>query len=367
MQALNLHGKVSLFPEKIERWNLVLGIIFLVPVIYLFCLHSGPPTDAARFYARMIVGTVFLNSAHSGFSLLMLFLVPEFREWALHKAAGKKFRRAVFIALFILGILLFGVLYRAQPFTLHEDWLHIGLLMLVLIQGAHITGQFRGLAALYNHEAEKQLSFTAQELEKKRRHDRIEGKLFSALIAHAMLVAYLSFDKGINNKYPWAFSFAIGLGIILSLGLLLNAQLTPKSAQSNKRIYLLRTLFAPMIVGSFWARTALKAIHGTEYFFVFLQVRRNSRWQISALAFTLITLAIGVTVFAMTLPINNPTWFDHWWKEILVCTYVMQFFFEYTHYYLDSILFRFRDPELRRHIGPLLAAPKFRATEPVTS
>ena len=154
------------------------------------------------------------------------------------------------------------------------------------------------------------------------------------------------------------------LAVILAFfAIIKSALMRPEIFKTNKPIYLLRLLIFPFVAFSFAASCILTIMHGVEYVCVFNKMNSRSNQPESNRMQVLITAVILLFIYGLLV-----FWVESKKSilpngEVQIIEPTAQFFsiltigLVYTHYYLDRIIFRMRDPVTRELVGPLLVSP----------
>ncbi len=136
----------------------------------------------------------------------------------------------------------------------------------------------------------------------------------------------------------------------------------PGSGKTFKPVFLLRLVFFPLGVWSPIYAMGVPCFHGVEYTFMFKKMWRKSglspersRWLLfsvvlpAAALVGLLSVARTERGFGAALRGEFP---HHavWISAVAALSLSLN----YLHFYLDGVLFRMKDPEIRRVVGPLI-------------
>jgi hypothetical protein len=352
MAEAKLGSRVAIFRGSLERFNLWLAFAFLPWVIFdLF--HPMDRTSEAKGILNLIAAFVFLDCVHAVFTFALLLLLPEFQSWANSRIRSVRLTWGQIASLGMIITLIFGLLFHpAFSRRLAADWSRILFIPFVTLQGIHALGQVRGLSAMYNVRGHAALEYTNEERTKIQRHERIERKLFQSITLVLIGVAVLSFWSNLTLGWLSIRSIAIGL----SAALVLNAFLTPKSNCSNKRSFIWRVFFITLSVGGFSpaAGLASRSLHGIEYFCVCEKLASNSKRRFSNSVLIGLFVMMFIVAAISYFPISREVITFQLSKPIYRICFALAFFRTYAHYFLDAILFRFQNADVKRTVGPLL-------------
>lgn len=345
-----------IFDPPMEKANLIISLLF-IPWAAFDLFYPITVKSELGFWGQWIVAYVFMNSTHGALTFVMMASMPEFGAWAKTRTRWLKIRRGHLAAIALSGIFLFG-LYRAltTSFAPAREWILYLFLPLLYLRATHILWQIRGLAAMYNHNALMAQIWSADELTRVRRHWDIERKLFGGLALTLVLTLLLALQPrmpilpgfiGKNIDYLWTLRVAFALGIII------NAHLTPRSELSNKTLFLFRTIYVAFgfsLINAY----ACRSLHGVEYLGLYQKMRTRSAWKPSAwMAYAI--PAVSFTIAALLhLSYNFRWWLEPMLGNIALVFAAIYFLFEYGHFFVDAIIFRFRNPDIRKTIAPLV-------------
>lgn len=336
----------ALFSPVAEAINLGLPFAFAVAVLAAKLVHYEPgPID--NILLGKVTAYFFLNTTHVVFTFLMFLFLPEART-LLVGAVRRRARWPFVAAAFVLALMAFGYQRDANVFALDAFWSRVVFALLLGISYQHILAQMFGFSMLYNTVSRNELG---PEPEKVARLQGYERRCFQVLL---WLVPTLNpFVQTWQNPIA---HLLFPLEGALATGIVWNAWHLHKLRPSKKFIYLCRLpfwLFAgPYIFGDL----IIRSLHGIEYLFITRQMLGASskkRGPAFMTAFWFGSCVIYPMLFYSL--IGSRGWLPHmgFWSFTPVLFAIVPFL-EYVHYYLDGIIFRFKDFEVRRLIGPLL-------------
>jgi hypothetical protein len=349
--------KIALFSPKIEALNLYFPLFFIVVMIWeLVTLHEF--TNPEKNYGTFISKILFFNHIHTYFSLALVLLSPEIRGWFSRKNGTDRLFLLKFIGLF----LFFFVLFRwIEPFLRQQggySWALAAILAWVIFaEFHHSLYQSLGLSLSYIRKFELDPDKNFSNLAKLRRLERAERLLCrSILILKIAMILLLGFQIS-NLKF---FYLCLG-GIALCVSGLFAIGLSYPNAMINKKIFMVRYIFYPLMPFSYIASFAWSSLHGVEYFCTFRQmqeqsIRRSNLKRTSILVYS----SLIVLLFSLLAIVGRSE--AHYWIEPVFVDFPsltaylgsMAIAGSYAHYYLDSLMFRMSDPTTRNSVGPLL-------------
>lgn len=336
-----------IFRPRYERaYFVILAISLSIVVAKLFGLIQLPSLQVN--WVKLAVYFLFFNYLHTVLTFVGLALLPELRSWLKTQFRP---RRLVVPAIVVAGILYASVQFR----TLNPDDLSDLFLLSIfsLLISIHNLGQTKGLSLMYNRSIYPRL--TDAEKAQQRKVENTERRLFNVLLLFQGGVAVQTvFFKDLLSPDMIIFFFEI-FGLV-TLALVLNAVRYPGVLRTNKLIFLqgvwffaLRAL-APVIM------IFQMALHGLEYVFLGDVALQRTRVK---MGFKWIALGISLLILGTVLKAFDPRVFDSNWKYVnhsfLRVMAAISILFEFLHYYIDSILFKFNDPVVRENVSPLFS------------
>lgn len=298
----------------------------------------------------LVVEYFFANSLHTAVTLILLFGLPEMYLWRRDKFANTRWSNQTIV---LLGFSIIFVMAILQTTSFKDQFFVEKIFyLLVYLRSIHVTAQFRGLSSLYNQRAKANLVFSPMELKKFQRHERIEKALFQTLQLCAVII---SFSLVIPYQVDRWFLY---LGLTVASGILINGLLFPKASLSNKSIFQLRVFFVPLLLTGFlpfyWI---LAVVHGTEYMLLSFGMLKRSQAPFAkslprVLGIYTVFLAVAAVGF-MPVHFQQISWmiFD---AHFITGLLWVQFVIEFGHYFIDALIFRFRDPSVVRSVGKLI-------------
>jgi hypothetical protein len=345
-QAVRLEGRnesmenTRIFSRRLEK-------IFQIVVIFFAILMCGeifglfPWLSASTSLMDLLVGFIFLNSVHTIFTAIMLFSFPEFQAWLKATLSSPKA-----ISLFLaLSVIVYAAVVQMSQLSAWQVTLVFGTV--VALKGIHNVAQFKGLSLLYN-ELHSAILSPAQKL-KQKQVETVERRLLSTFVFNVFLcIGLIKLNLSYGSHLKWTM-----LGFLLfhfSL-IFLNALRYPQIRASNKLFYLLSGVFFPLGMAFPLAVLMQRALHGIEYGFLFAGLVKQSSLQ-KTLFWGLTTSAIilGWVFLLLTAKGWGPQdWATRYSGPLLAIGFIVEF----SHYYLDGLIFKFSDPVVALHLKAL--------------
>jgi hypothetical protein len=343
--------KATLFHPVAERINLGLPMIFGVAFLIATSLHYRP-TTSDDYLLQNAVGFFFLNTTHVSFTFLMFLLLPEARQ-LLKESIQRRRAWPYLVVTFTIALLLYNLAIGYKYFAIYPPLNKFIVLALFGLANHHMVAQIYGLSMLYNGVSEPLPSTTAATLVRLGRLKALERGLFRVLLPTVLVVPFV-FGMHIPHVYTGALYF---FHRALIFGILGTSWFIGRICPSGKFIYLTRLLiwaFVPYL----FSDLIMRSLHGVEYLFITDKMitsstRTKSRRRTAS--FWLGSIIGYPFLFYVSL---------HYWQwlpdggvlslSVLPILFALLPFLQYVHYYLDSVLFRFKDSNVRRLVGPLL-------------
>lgn len=370
--------KVKLFKDRDEAIN-VYGLIFFIPFIFIelftqtalktyenagnflsiITLVMQPMFRGYSHWGNFIVGFIFLNVTHIIFTYIACAELGVFKRFLTDKLK--------YLNLYILiglSIIFFGYSfithYIQTDAALYEQYKDIfalrHLILLAFIYGAfHVRKQTMGFFLLYNQKLRSTFQLTEEESKKVTRLEKIERLLFIPIVWHPFLAVLVIFFE--NEAKVMYGSFIRFLPLLPALGLIAISRMYPYAKQSNKFLFSLRIIFAGLAPYSFVAGLLERAHHGIEYYYIIKDFYGK--------VFGGLTKAFYIGGFLYAAIASFTPYTDSFFRLLYEKPSEMGFFMftvswivpalHLLHFYFDGVLFRFKDPLVRKHILPLLS------------
>ncbi|MBP7843477.1 MAG: hypothetical protein KA116_01560 [Proteobacteria bacterium] len=361
----NISQEKSLFRKNLETLLLSFPLLLLLGVAIEVILGPFWPQGMTHYHrwVRFLVNVVCLNGIHIIFTFVMIGQLPELQNWARKKSPH------IWTYIWLgVGTLASIIAFSGSYFKVESPLRSLGAQLLfiaaIILPSYHNVWQIRGLALSYRQKE----THSAEARHKIIFYDKL---FYYALFASYCLLLLSMFGWTLpwsQNFHPlwtqlsesgWLFKIkqiATLLCAFCAAGLLWRALRNPQKNKSNLTLYLLRLLLFPLSAYSYIALMGVLASHGIEYFVVFKQMIHNSKAsQQNKKELYQLTLSASFFVFVCSIPgifLANTTQPALW----IILLSALGTGINFTHYYLDRILFKMRDPITREHTGPLLTA-----------
>jgi|GEM_PF-4331890 len=335
----------QLFSKRLEKTYLfvILPAFFLVWLAVIFGFIR-PLTFNEKwdfFFAKYVA----LNFTHTLMSFVIILLMPEGRAW--FKEDFKTKRRYLFVGVAIL-ILIGGILKAIHGSRAAGPGKFLIKFISILLFSVHTVEQTKGLALLYNRKDE--LRLPSDEKAKLLRLEKIERILFSILVKAVFLQFILASMRLTSFEVNVAATCVFSTLVFAIIGIAIQQT---KITRSNKSWFVTSLLFLAALPISTTATLLYRSLHGIEFGFLTHKIWSRSRIaQMTMLAYVVAAAAIIFSVGNMyERSFLSSSYLGHSAIQTLI---VINFFIEYMHYFIDSRIFRFRDPLVRKHIMPLV-------------
>ncbi len=317
----------------------------------------------------LLTTLIFADSFHVVFTFVLLATVPELKQWAQKSESKAKtgwlkglgpWGQALLIGLVLAGLLLImkGLPISASLKGMATIWLFFELFG----PAQHTVAQMRGISLCYNSSLRRKIKFTDDDNIVARQVERIERFLFNFLFAGEVLFWIPKIFLKDNFEIPGIDSIQ-NLGALFivcsSLGILWNGRRYPHQDKSNKFSFLVRVLLFPLKMVNMVGSLFIRAAHGTEYLAIYRRMVNGSKMEVAkkkkifliSIFVSLCYLVPYLTGWVIQIP-ETMSWTisDRLMVTALLGTFVIRF----THYYLDSVMFKMSDPNTRFTMAPLL-------------
>lgn len=339
--------RVYIFKPQYERLYLGLVAFSLIFCAANFVTGFGKESLGTE-WMRFFVYFLCFNYLHVILTFVGLAALPEMRKWLRHQLSLPRF--------FFFGSVVAIVLYIGAVRFVNIDKATVSGELLIgiyaLLVSMHNISQTKGLSLLYNRLVKP--SLTAEEAQKAKRIETFERIGFNAMLVFNFAYILIRWLRPEYWKSDVFASFAFGIGL-MAIVVISNSIRYPKAFRSNKVYFLSSTLIYAFIPVLPLASLMNRALHGCEYIFLADRMVDNSKvkWSRATLALTIVPLFLFAILYsfdwrfipqvAQLIPRN--------WITPIISVVI---WFEYLHYYLDGVMFRFSDPVVRANIGPLI-------------
>jgi hypothetical protein len=232
------------------------------------------------------------------------------------------------------------------------------LIFKLLIPEWHGLMQVQGLTFAYNQRANQSSSIEEKEQENVNRLVKRERRYFTVFLFTCLALNLTASHQELglplrDNLATWLVRGEIFLSLGVAVLIVFNSFFFPKARKSFKSLYLLRLFLFPLFSFSDLAAASTAGVHGVEYFFVYRKIKNRSKMKNSARKrMNWLSIFAGLTLVAMAFPqMIIPEKEQGLWVSILFSVATAT---AYAHYYLDRVMFRMRNSEVREFVGPLI-------------
>lgn len=351
------------FLSKWDEWFLfaVPSVGLLVGALYWFSDPFGQRLNWHDNLLYWFLCFVFLDSVHVIYTFVLLWALPELRQWTRSVFSGFWIKTA----LVALGVGVTFYLLEFSSLTEKFVWLATFYAFLdTLGPQQHTLAQMRGISFCYNSAIRRANSLDSSELIRAAHAERREKILFRGLLIGDLMFSTGFFLRSGNYEVPvsvlWFGFVGAGIVAVTSAGILLNARLYPRQEGSGKLPYLSRILLFTLKNVAVPAAFFVRATHGSEYLVIVKQMVKNSKVS-EARKKRIFALFFGVTLIYFLplflgperqrlqtlLPLKEPSMF-------FPAAVMFHIVVRWVHYYLDAMLYRMKDPATRAIVAPLL-------------
>ncbi len=333
--------RVSIFGPSNESISLALPLFFLAMLGIESTLgYSWTPEPKTVYF---LFPAIF-GSGHTIFTYILLLVLPEGRE--VFRGVLKRSWWQMFLGLgFLISLIIFYSLSAIKQAD-SDFYLRTAKFALLYIFGQHALGQIRGLSMLYNRAAEQRFGFSFAQRKWAATLERWERRIHYAILAFYLLILFSEFiPDGRIVSVCLIFLLALPTAaVVLSM-------FYPYADQSNKTFFLLRLYlfaFGGLLPTAFFA---LFIMHGLEYEQLLFKMIGSSIRKLTAIKyFAICAILFGVSPFAHLAYIFN----ESLPRSLLIGCAIFSSVTDQFHYYVDALIFRFVDPEIRNNFGSLV-------------
>jgi hypothetical protein len=371
-------SRAFVFEKNDERVLLAIPTIGIGLTLILWAFGrfgiSAPVTDLHQYLSSII----FLDSVHIVFTFVLMATLPEMREWSKSKETREKtgwFKGLGPLARFavmgtILGVIIWVIKVNPSTSTLFgmaSVWLFFELLG----PSHHTVSQMRGISFCYNSALRKKFKFSDEQKAMASKSEKMEKLFFNMLLASELLYWFPEIFRADKYIIPGIDSFQLigaSLAISAAVALVVNGLYFPSQDKSKKALFLTRGFLFPLKMLSIISALAIRATHGMEYLIVFRKMVRSS--QISKPKKSRVFLIAGIVSAAYVIPFTvmgygflyKMTGFQAS-ERMIAAAVIGTFILRYTHFYMDSVMFKMSDSATRAAVAPLLAADPHQITK----
>jgi len=346
---------IRIFTPRWELFVLATGFLPLVAILLYELAGLGLRAD---WQLRLLGDLFLLNVVHNFFSLYIIWRSPEVRR-AIAESHGGQARPAHLKGILIfVGIALtsaFGFFSASEP--LAYAW--AGFVFRSLA-AHHAIVQGFGLSLLYNRALRQSTSLTAEQDLALQNSELWERRWMWVATVGIFLSNFYSF-----RELEFAASFYLrvaetgrALIAIAVIGTLWCCIRHPGLRSSNKFVFNLRKIFFVIEPGNLLYLAFVRAVHGFEYLAVTQQIHKQSQTDrkssVSAWVWIGGSLITAILLLSRILVVSDSPWGAEFRGPIWIWLSSFSIALTVTHYYYDAIIYRFSQPEVRRHVLPLM-------------
>jgi hypothetical protein len=341
-----LNHHYAIFSPKMDRIYFAIHGIFLILTI-LMALGQIPSVRWDQVTVRFIATIIFFNGLHTILTWFGIFALPEGREWARRnwESNATQFR----IRRWLMISILFGL---GWYFLAHDVFESVSMemklvfsLALFVLSGVHNVGQTKGLALLQTHR------LGVRDVNAKWERNILNVLVLVVFLGSARIFMPPVFKQHIPAWWDFA---AVFIGCVLVVALIVVTFRFERHIRSKKFWFASTAIYHPLLLISPPAFVFQRALHGVEYLFLSLRIAHNSRVEWRSLHGVVLVALLLLTAATKIVVLRSLVGMDLIQKEYVSSLMAVGLWIEYTHYYLDSVLFRFKDPIVQEVIGPLL-------------
>ncbi len=359
---MNSKKRIQLFEKTDERYNLALPFA-LLPFVIIGGYYRWGSTLEESLFLNFIASIFLISTLHLGFTIANIISLPEYQTYMRISQRVLKFPLwlwwlSVYLFLIILGLVVYGLLF----YNKNWDYLFLAKLyfgVYFLSSRIHTIMQIKGLAKIYNFKSKQTPNYIR--IIKEERAQKLEtvGIYILAVLCSIQAFTFAFFPRTAHFRPLEIFSIIASLIVVIFL--FLNIKNQPQLHNSSKRTYMYRLFYYPFTPSIGLATIATEIIHGIEYLFVTRELKGHSRMKSSSKWILLITLFCGFISVTWLLSSHQSfvkLLYKNTQKEIPTIFLVFSSINvanAFIHFYLDSIIFKFKNPIVRRHIGPLVS------------
>ena len=358
--------EVKLFEKTDERYNLVLPFL-LFPLMFLGQFYNWAGTPEGRLLVNLTAAIFLISTLHLGFTLANMIAFPEFQKIIRHKANGEPYKLwlkwlAMYLGLIFIGLIPYNFISTSISET-DAPLLQIYFGFYLAACRLHTLMQTKGLLSIYNFKINTLINAGKGSLD----FEKINSREVWTIYLLILLCVIQSFLYAFTPRQP-GFSISeicfISAGVLLVAFAFFNIRNQAGIERSSKRIYMLRLLYYPITPAMSFALITTEVIHGFEYYFVTKQMRANSKMNSNRLWIIMLVLFCGY-ISLVWFASGHQAFIKYIYRNDLKNIPSVFFLFSVInianalmHFYLDSVIFRFREPEINQTIGPMLSTPE---------
>lgn len=356
--------KIRFFPSQIHAITLALPCVaLLVTIAYISFLGTGDfGYDAIS--ANFILNVLTMNGLHLGFPLVLLSVLPAGREFIKNKISYYgRYKFFIFWGFTFFGLYGLSIVSLMEQNSISQKISSQILTWAFLVfPNIHGIRQSSGISLLFTRSCTENL--TPSQMVRIAKVTSLERNL-TAGICGCIILAWVA--NSFQNFNP---EFSSGIGLVkqsaAALALLFGIMQTyfiwrePLFKNSGKALFTFRFWLSPFALYCQLTIWLLSAIHTQEYLALLSKISTTSEG-----AKVRVRLILGLILsIAILLPIFSIEFFFHiqgygaalsknnvLWNSILLALIPT---ITLLHYFVDGIIYRMRDPDVRSTLGSVL-------------
>lgn len=338
--------------RRLDFFILIMGILFLgVSILEMAKIFSITPTMSVALF--FFVNVICFNSTHVIVTFVNIWMIPEYKKVAIDYLKLNLFKQLLMLAM-ILAIFLF-VYDRvlSSQYLLLRTFLIQVLLFFPIFHGAR---QSLGLSLLMNVKSLEAGTLSAASEQKSR---RLEHRTIWMLMAGTYLnsLSYFYSEFNLSPSILWAGQVLGFLTVAVAFLFLFSAlfALDDSRLKSEKLVFSLRYGIRALVPFSLPAMFYSMAVHGLEYMDLQKRTLGLSAIHPHKKKFYLLLCFLLLIGFALLLYPLNWSYNDIESSGLLAKGLgITALVFTYFHYVLDSLIYRMKDPNIRKQIMPVI-------------
>ena len=353
-----------------EKLNLTLTLIAvgLISAELFFGLRGTLRPNYS--FINLLAGLLFLEAFHVILTFVGILFTPELQRWSAALTGGRPWKFWLPVAarvIFLFSIIFFSSMVTERS-TKHSTLLvHLIVVTIVIVTVHHRIFQNQGISLSYS-------LILGQDSRLRRLEKRAFWLFFSCTAVHYMtylcrpalhsLFGFSSHLIQVGRTISMALALLFA-SLLMALAFYQYRQAPEKPAAQYKVVYLFRTFFYPLVSVSYCALIATETLHGFEYVLLWRKLSRGFKEKLSSQKL-IISLACALTIAALFYVVTYQKFI--WklvgvegnsaaktlWLRLSFSTYLAV---TLTHFYIDKVLFRMKNPASRAIIGPMIIAP----------
>jgi MFS family permease len=369
---MNESARPALFLWRDEKINMAFTALGFAALILELTLSAS---GLAVLYSwdkplHILYTLIVLEGLHVILGLVALMFIPEFGNWIHDRTGGRS--SAFWLKIIAILVGLFGLFFFATNRAYHSSYaprffIEIVIVAIAVVSVHHRLSQSYGIGIAYDRV--QALSGQPPPIARWRVFEKYAFLVLcvSALAAFALrsMGVRLAISEFVGYELPkkyfmWSFFGFVSIAGAAAVALVIFVAAQWRSSRSSvsalKLAHSARYLFYPIAPITMFGYWVMEGMHSIEYLSVWRRMREGlpSTRKLPRRKIALALLVIGVfyaSVFLMQsfAFLKQPG--ESLFARIVVAFYMAVLF---THYYVDRILFRMRDPATRSFIGALL-------------